>query len=183
VKRVLSLSCIVSALLLSACSFGGATEPPPTPSAVPVTPTNRPTATPPAPSPDTAAATQAANAGGCKPGTGQVVTTASELKYTDLLICDGVEARPGMTVAVNYVGMLKDGGVQFDSSYDRSQPKQFILGRGQVIQGWDEGIVGMRVGSKRRLIIPPSLGYGNTYIKGIPPGSTLVFEVELVSAK
>ena len=196
-KRVLLTLSVLSTILLSACSFGGATPEPPKASApaattVPAT-TAAPTAAPAntaanaAATPTTAPAagdtTQAVDTSGCTPGTGQVVTTASELKYEDLLICNGVEAKAGMTVAVNYIGTLKDGGTQFDNSYDRGKPIVFVLGLGQVIKGWDEGIAGMKVGSKRRLTIPPVLAYGNRSLPGIPAGSTLVFEVQLVSAK
>jgi peptidylprolyl isomerase len=119
----------------------------------------------------------------CTPGTGQTVKLASELTYIDLLICQGVEAKRGMTVTVNYIGTLKDGGAEFDNSYDRHQPYTFVLGVNAPIKGWDQGIVGMRVGGKRRLIVPPSLGYGNQGRSGIPPNSTLVYEIQLVSAK
>jgi peptidylprolyl isomerase len=108
------------------------------------------------------------------------VTLESGLKYADLLVCDGRVAQKGDTVSVNYVGMFTDGR-EFDSSANAGRPFQFQLGAQQVIAGWDLGLVGMKVGSKRRLIIPPNLGYGSTGQGSIPPNATLVFDVELVS--
>ena len=108
------------------------------------------------------------------------VTTDSGLKYEDLECGDGTEAERGDTVTVHYVGTLEDGK-QFDSSRERDEPFVFSLGAGQVIQGWDEGLVGMRVGGLRRLTIPPELGYGKTGSPPvIPPNATLIFEVELL---
>ncbi len=92
----------------------------------------------------------------------------------------GAEAKAGQTVAVNYIGTLENG-TKFDSSYDRGQPIVFTLGVGQVIKGWDQGIAGMKVGGKRRLVIPSALAYGNQAVGGvIPANSTLIFEVELM---
>jgi peptidylprolyl isomerase len=109
------------------------------------------------------------------------VTTASGLKYIDLVPGSGESPRPGQTVTVHYTGMLENG-VKFDSSLDRGQPFSFRIGVGQVIKGWDEGVMTMKVGGKRRLIIPPELGYGATGSPPkIPPNSTLIFEVELLS--
>lgn len=85
----------------------------------------------------------------------------------------------GDEVVIHYNGTLTDG-TKFDSSYDRGEPFQTQIGTGQVIEGWDKGVVGMKVGGKRKLIIPPSMGYGDMEIPGIPAGSTLVFEVELL---
>ena len=104
--------------------------------------------------------------------------TSSGLKYLDLLIGSGTEATAGQNVSVNYRGTLENGK-EFDSSYGRS-PFNFPLGAGQVIKGWDEGVSGMKVGGKRKLIIPPELGYGKRGIGPIPPDSTLIFEVELL---
>ena len=95
----------------------------------------------------------------------------------------GPEARAGNTVSVHYVGTLTDGK-KFDSSRDRGQPFTFKLGAGQVIKGWDQGVAGMRVGALRKLTIPPQLAYGDRgFPPVIPPGSTLVFEVELLDVK
>ena len=110
----------------------------------------------------------------------KVVTTPSGLKYQVLKRGSGAFATAGQTVSVHYTGWLTDG-TKFDSSVDRGQPFQFTLGAGQVIKGWDEGVAGMRVGEKRKLTIPPDLGYGpNGAGSVIPPNATLVFDVELL---
>lgn len=111
-----------------------------------------------------------------------LITTADGLQMQDLIVGTGQEVKSGATVTVNYLGTLLDG-TKFDSSYDRNQPFTTQIGVGQVIKGWDEGIVGMKVGGKRKLIIPAVLGYGNQPAGTIPPNSTLVFEVELLSIK
>ncbi len=94
----------------------------------------------------------------------------------------GDEARDGQTVDVHYTGMFTDG-MPFDSSVDRGDPLSFRLGAGQVIQGFDMGVLGMRVGGKRRVTIPPEFGYGSRQTGPIPPNSTLIFELELVSVR
>ncbi len=107
----------------------------------------------------------------------------SGLKYVDLKVGDGALAETGKTVSVHYTGWLTDG-TKFDSSLDRGQPFSFDLGGGHVIRGWDEGVVGMRVGGKRKLTIPPDLGYGSRGGGGvIPPGATLIFDVELLGVR
>ena len=108
-------------------------------------------------------------------------TTPSGLRFEELNVGDGVEATgSGQTVEVHYTGWLEDG-TKFDSSVDRGEPFGFPLGAGYVIKGWDEGVVGMRVGGKRKLTIPSELGYGARGAGGvIPPHATLVFEVELL---
>jgi peptidylprolyl isomerase len=108
-----------------------------------------------------------------------MTTTPSGLQYRDEAVGEGAEARAGQTVSVHYTGTLTDG-TKFDSSRDRGQPFQFPLGGGRVIQGWDEGVAGMKVGGRRRLVIPANLGYGSRAIGPIPPNSTLVFDVELL---
>ena len=107
-------------------------------------------------------------------------TTPTGLKYEDLAEGTGDPAKAGQKISVHYTGWLTDGK-KFDSSKDRGQPFLFSLGQGQVIKGWDEGVQGMKVGGKRKLTIPPQLGYGSRGAAGtIPPGATLVFEVELL---
>jgi FKBP-type peptidyl-prolyl cis-trans isomerase len=118
-----------------------------------------------------------------KPSTEVVSTTASGLKIIELQIGNGAEAKAGQKVSVHYSGFLEDGQ-KFDSSLDRGQPFDFKLGAGQVIKGWDEGVAGMKVGGKRRLVIPSKLGYGERGAGGaIPPNATLVFEVELLGVQ
>lgn len=117
----------------------------------------------------------------------ETTLTASGLKYTDVEVGAGAEAKPGKTVSVHYTGWLYNNGQKgkkFDSSRDRGEPFDFPLGGGQVIPGWDEGVAGMKVGGKRTLIIPPALGYGAAGAGGvIPPGATLLFDVELLGVK
>lgn len=113
----------------------------------------------------------------------KVITTPSGLKYVDLKEGTGPAAKKGDTVEVHYTGWLKDGK-KFDSSLDRGQPFSFPLGAGRVIKGWDEGVAGMKVGGKRKLIIPPDLAYGARGAGGvIPPNAELTFEVELLKIK
>jgi FKBP-type peptidyl-prolyl cis-trans isomerase len=109
-------------------------------------------------------------------------TIMDNFKITDIRPGTGPEAKAGDTLVVNYLGTLMDGK-KFDSSYDRNQPFELKLGAGDVIQGWDLGLVGMKVGGKRELIIPPDLGYGPNPIGPIPPNSTLKFEIELLAIK
>jgi FKBP-type peptidyl-prolyl cis-trans isomerase FkpA len=109
------------------------------------------------------------------------ITTPSGLVYEDLSIGTGKTARAGADVLVHYTGWLKDG-TKFDSSVDRGEPFGFALGQGNVIAGWDEGVEGMRVGGRRKLTIPPALGYGAYGAGGvIPPHATLLFDVELLA--
>jgi peptidylprolyl isomerase len=110
----------------------------------------------------------------------KVIQTASGLEYVEITEGTGASPKTGDTVTVHYTGWLKSGQ-KFDSSVDRSEPFEFPIGKGRVIKGWDEGVATMKVGGKRKLIIPAHLGYGERGAGGvIPPGATLVFEVELL---
>jgi FKBP-type peptidyl-prolyl cis-trans isomerase len=111
------------------------------------------------------------------------ISTAGNMKIEELKQGSGQEATVGKTAVVHYTGWLTDGR-KFDSSVDRGQPFEFPLGAGRVIKGWDQGVAGMRVGGKRKLTIPPELGYGERGAGSvIPPNATLVFEVELLGVK
>jgi FKBP-type peptidyl-prolyl cis-trans isomerase len=113
----------------------------------------------------------------------QTVTTESGLKYLDVTVGTGRLAELGDTASVHYTGWLADGK-KFDSSVDRKEPFSFRLGAGQVIKGWDEGVMGMKIGGKRKLTIPPQLGYGARGAGGvIPPNATLTFDVELLDLR
>ena len=111
------------------------------------------------------------------------IVTRSGLKYVDLKVGGGDEARPTQVVDVHYTGWLSDG-TKFESSRDANQPLTFRVGAGDVLKGWDEGVVGMKVGGKRRLVLPPELGYGKLGAGGVvPPNATLVFEFELLGVR
>ncbi len=112
----------------------------------------------------------------------EAVTTASGLQYVDLTPGTGGEVATGQTVRVHYEGWLLDGS-KFDSSRDRGETLEFAIGTGRVIPGWDEGVGSMQLGGRRRLAIPPELGYGDRGIGPIPPNSTLIFDVELLGAE
>ena len=110
----------------------------------------------------------------------KTITTASGLKYVDQVVGKGASPVAGKRVKVHYTGTLENGK-KFDSSVDRNQPFEFAIGMGQVIKGWDEGVMTMKVGGKRKLIIPAKLGYGERGAGGvIPPNATLHFDVELL---
>ncbi|MCW7463631.1 MULTISPECIES: FKBP-type peptidyl-prolyl cis-trans isomerase [Leptospira] len=108
-----------------------------------------------------------------------IASAEKDFQIIDIVIGKGDEAFSGSYVTVHYVGKLQNG-TKFDSSRDRNRPFEFNLGAGEVVKGWDKGIKGMRVGGKRKLIIPPELGYGSKRVGNIPPDSTLIFEVELL---
>ena len=111
-------------------------------------------------------------------------TPPSELEIVDLTVGEGDEAQAGQTVSVHYVGVAHSTGEQFDASYDRGDPLQFRLGVGQVISGWDTGVQGMKVGGRRKLVIPAHLAYGDRGAGGvIKPGETLIFVVDLVDVR
>jgi len=157
-------ACFLAALGLAGCGQGTADKPA-TPAAG-----NSPAAAP-ADAPATTAS-------------GSKHVTPSGLTIIDVQPGHGDrQAKPGDTVLVHYTGRLQSNGQKFDSSLDRNEPIDFVLGRRQVIAGWEEGIAGMKVGEKRQLIIPPSLGYGAQDNPPIPGNSTLVFDVELVGIK
>ena len=111
------------------------------------------------------------------------VVTPSGLRYKDLQIGEGAEAAKGKTVEVHYIGWLEDN-TKFDASQDPSHPFTFRIGIDDVIQGWHQGITGMKVGGRRRLVVPPELGYGKQGMgRIVPPNATLIFEVELVNVR
>jgi len=135
---------------------------PPLSSPPPVQPMPLPQPTPPQPAPP------------------QPVITPSGLSYLDMTVGMGPQPQAGQRVTVHYTGWLENG-TKFDSSIERGQPFTFVIGQGQVIKGWDEGVMAMKVGGKRKLIIPPHLGYGAQGAGGvIPPNATLIFEVDLL---
>jgi peptidylprolyl isomerase len=174
--RIIGFGIVVGLLLasiLTACGPASATS---QPTPVPATPTEA--------EPPTSAAnptnTPASEPGAGQPADENVLTTPSGLGYVEIEKGDGPAPQTGDVVAVHYTGTLEDG-TEFDSSYGRGEPFAFPLGQGFVIPGWDEGIALMNVGGKARLIIPPELGYGDAGAGGvIPPGATLIFDVELV---
>ncbi|GAA3750519.1 FKBP-type peptidyl-prolyl cis-trans isomerase [Plantactinospora mayteni] len=108
----------------------------------------------------------------------------ADLVIEDITIGTGQEVQPGQWAVVHYVGVSFDTGDEFDSSWNRGSPFSFPVGGGKVIEGWDRGVLGMRVGGRRKLVIPPQLGYGNQGVGNrIKPGATLVFVVDLVDVK
>jgi peptidylprolyl isomerase len=119
--------------------------------------------------------------------TSKMIKTPSGLQYEDAVQGTGASPKPGQTCVMHYTGWLWENGAKgkkFDSSVDRGQPFEFQIGLGMVIKGWDEGVMTMKVGGKRTLLIPPSLGYGTRGAGGvIPPNATLVFDVELLGLK
>ena len=167
--------CLAAVLAVAGC--GGAeapaeqeAAPPPSQSAPP-----SPTQQPPAEQPGPAGKPEVEVPEGPPP---------EELKTKDLVEGDGQTAREGDMVSVQYVGVLYDTGEEFDASYDAGEPFTFTLGAGEVIPGWDEGIAGMQVGGRRRLVIPPDQAYGDQgFPPAIGPDETLVFVVDLVSVE
>ena len=160
-RRLLRLSVLALPLFAAGCQEEGAPDPEDAAPTVSATPGYAPEL-----GVDLAASTQ----------------TPSGLYYRDLVVGDGAEATPGRRVAVHYKGQLVDGSF-FDANVPGERPLTFLLGSGTVIQGWDEGIAGMRVGGKRQLVIPPELAYGDVGQGAIPPDATLVFTVDLVGVQ
>ena len=129
------------------------------------------------------AQTAATNTSGPTKVTGAPIKTASGLEYWDIKVGTGAVAQTGQQIKVDYTGWLTNGK-KFDSSVDAGRPFQFTIGRGEVIQGWDEGVAGMKVGGKRQLRIPPELAYGQSGAAGvIPPNATLIFDVQLLAVQ
>lgn len=156
------------ALTATACSAG---------------PQNASTTTAPVESQSTVPSTTAENTAPSTPAPSTTTQAATELQIKDLVVGKGATAKAGDQVTVDYTGWLMDG-TKFDSSIDRHQPFPFTIGAGQVIEGWDKGVAGMKVGGTRQLIIPPSMGYGEQGAGGvIPPNATLKFKVKLLAVK
>jgi peptidylprolyl isomerase len=191
--RFLAIALIALGIVLGACGSDDnntSSTPKPTVASQGVKPgtsaaNTAPAATKPATTPTAAGPTATpeplsdGNAPGIPPLTGDIVTDG-DLRYIDEKVGDGPSPTKGQHVTVNYTGWLTNG-TKFDSSLDRNQPFQFVLG-GQVIAGWNQGVATMKVGGKRRLIIPASLGYGaRGSAPRIPPNATLIFDVELLS--
>lgn len=107
----------------------------------------------------------------------------AELVIEDITVGEGDEAKPGSQAVVHYVGVSHSSGEEFDASWNRGEPFAFPLGGGRVIAGWDQGVVGMKVGGRRKLVIPPHLGYGNRNMGSIKAGETLIFVVDLIGVQ
>ncbi len=126
---------------------------------------------------------EASSADGSQAEKGSTDVANSNLKIEDIKVGTGESPKPGDVVSVHYTGWLENG-TKFDSSVDRGEPFEFVIGQGQVIQGWDQGVMTMKEGGKRKLTIPPELAYGSRGAGGvIPPNATLIFEVELLDVK
>lgn len=169
----------------SVATIGGTPSGPGTPVATTLLGTRPPNATA---RPTAAARPSASPAPGAAlptvpPGTPPLTSQPDGLQYQDITVGSGAQPQSGQKVTVNYTGWLENG-TKFDSSVDRNQPFSFTIGQGQVIKGWDEGLASMKVGGKRRLVIPGALAYGPSgRPPTIPPNATLVFDVELLSVQ
>ena len=179
-RRLISIPVLTSLAALSALAIAcGDAEAPakPTPTAA----AKAAAAT--TPSAADAQAASTGNVPGIPQLSGTVQQTPSGLRYLDEVVGTGATVQKGQTASVHYTGWLTTGQ-KFDSSRDRGQPFAFPVGAGRVIAGWDEGVAGMKVGGKRRLILPPSLGYGAQGAPGaIPPNATLIFDVEVLATQ
>ncbi|MBS1958407.1 MAG: FKBP-type peptidyl-prolyl cis-trans isomerase [Bdellovibrionales bacterium] len=131
---------------------------------------------------DEAAKTESTQSTTAETATSKTTAAAAKVEIQDVEPGKGAEAVNGKSITVHYTGTLKDG-TKFDSSVDRNEPFTFTLGAGQVIKGWEQGILGMKVGGKRKLTIPPELAYGNNAVGAIPANSTLIFDVKLIDVK
>jgi peptidylprolyl isomerase len=170
----------VAALALAACNQAPESKPAEAPKAAVEAPKAAPAVATPAPAP---AEAQPAAATAGKETAVQKITTPSGLQYEEIQVGTGAQPQAGQVVVVHYTGWLTDGK-KFDSSVDRGQPFKFVLGKGMVIKGWDEGLSTMKVGGKRKLTIPAELGYGPRGAGGvIPPNATLLFDVELLAVQ
>lgn len=167
VSKRSSLALLAALMMVAAFSVTGCSKPAETPAETPAA---------------TAPAEQPTEQSAAAPATGPVTKDVTKLVIKDTKVGSGAEAVAGKSVTVNYTGYLTDGS-KFDSSLDSGTPFTFVLGAGEVIKGWDEGVAGMKVGGTRNLTIPPALGYGDQGAGGgvIPPGATLFFEVELLA--
>ncbi|MBK8232566.1 MAG: FKBP-type peptidyl-prolyl cis-trans isomerase [Candidatus Eisenbacteria bacterium] len=171
----MTLGAAVLALALSGCNQKQSVDHPPAKA-----PEAKQTAAPSTPAAGANSQTQTPATPPAQANGGKMVTNPSGLQYEDLVVGTGPSPARGESVQVHYTGWLTDGS-KFDSSKDRGTPFVFPLGMGRVIKGWDEGVASMKVGGKRKLIIPANLGYGAQGAGGvIPPNATLVFEVELL---
>lgn len=183
-KVMVSLA-LVAAIFATACGSDENNDATPTRAAQSTPLATRPASTA-AAAPTSAlpsAAESDGNAPGIPPLTGEIKTTPSGLRYIDEVVGTGAEAKAGQTATVHYTGWLTNGN-KFDSSRDRGEPYAFTIGQGRVIKGWDEGVAGMKVGGKRRLIIPFELAYGASGRPPvIPPSAALIFDVELMGVQ
>jgi FKBP-type peptidyl-prolyl cis-trans isomerase len=178
--RKYALLLLAAGLLAGGCKGQEATETASAPPGGPPPGAAPPAATTAAPEKPAAADRTAGGAAKTSSTTAKMTTLPSGLKYVDLKIGKGESPKSGQTVVVNYTGTLQDG-TKFDSSLDRHEPFKFVLGQGQVIPGWDEGIATMKPGGKRKLVIPPDLAYGASgQPPVIPANATLNFDVDLL---